>query len=130
LTHRGPDDHGFFEHGSVTFGFRRLAILDLTANAHQPMTSTSGRCTIVFNGQIYNYVELREQLRARGYRFRSTGDTEVLLNAYLEWGPACLERLNGMWSFLIYDREAGKVFGARDRFGAKPLYLRRTKDAT
>jgi asparagine synthase (glutamine-hydrolysing) len=128
LAHRGPDDSGFFIEGPVGLGFRRLAILDLAPSGHQPMTSADNRHVIVFNGEIYNYVELRKELVARGHVFRSTGDTEVLLAAYREWGPACLERLNGMWAFVIYDRVERRIFGARDRFGVKPLFLYR--DAT
>ena len=129
LRHRGPDDQGYHESGSVGFGFRRLAILDLTVEGHQPMPSHDGRYVIIYNGEIYNYLELRQELEARGQRFRSTGDTEVLLAAYAEWGPACLSRLNGMWAFLIHDVEQGTVFGARDRFGVKPLYYCRTREA-
>ena len=127
LTHRGPDDSGIMVDGQVNFGFRRLSILDLEQTGHQPMTSIDGSCTIVFNGEIYNFVELREKLEARGYRFRSTGDTEVLLNAYCEWGEDCLPMLNGMWAFLIYDRRRKLIFGSRDRFGVKPLFVHRSK---
>ena len=119
IRHRGPDDEGFYEAGNGGFGFRRLAILDLTPEGHQPMTSHDGRFVIVFNGEIYNFVELREELRAKGHRFSSTGDTEVLLAAYAEWGEACLSRLNGMWAFLIHDRQSNRVFGARDRLDCR-----------
>lgn len=125
LTHRGPDDDGMFAEGRYGVGFRRLAILDLAPSGHQPMLSADGRYVIVFNGEIYNFIELRQQLAGLGHTFRSTGDTEVLLAAYLEWGEECLERLNGMWAFLIYDRIAQRLFGARDRFGVKPLYMYR-----
>ncbi len=121
LVHRGPDEECVFL-GQVGFGFRRLAILDLSLAAQQPMVSEDGMLVLVFNGEIYNYVELREELRALGYRFKSSGDTEVLLRAYSEWGSDCLYKLNGMWAFLIYDRN-GTVFGSRDRFGVKPLYI-------
>lgn len=127
LTHRGPDDAGTLIEGRVSFGFRRLSILDLEQTGHQPMTSIDGACTIVFNGEIYNFVELREKLEVKGYRFRSTGDTEVLLNAYCEWGEECLPMLNGMWAFLIYDRKRQLIFGSRDRFGIKPLFMHRGK---
>lgn len=127
LTHRGPDDSGIMVDGQVNFGFRRLSILDLEQTGHQPMTTIDGSCTIIFNGEIYNFVELREKLEAKGYRFRSTGDTEVLLNAYCEWGEDCLSMLNGMWAFLIYDRRRKLVFGSRDRFGIKPLFVHRGK---
>ena len=122
LRHRGPDDDGISIDGSVGFGFRRLSILDLSRAGHQPMRSEDGLLTVVYNGEIYNYVELRSELAKLGYRFRSTGDTEVLLNAYRAWGAACVERMNGMWAFVIHDRQHGKLFGARDRFGIKPLF--------
>src|SRR5438874_60001 len=127
VTHRGPDDEGYYENGHVGFGFRRLAILDLSPNGHQPMTTADGRYTIVFNGEIYNYVELRKELVASGHAFHSTGDTEVLLHAYQEWGVGCVSRLNGMWAFLIFDAWTGKLFGSRDRFGIKPLFFWRNK---
>src|SRR5262249_28280723 len=95
--------------------------------AHQPMISEDRGYVLVFNGEIFNYIELREELRALGYRFRSSGDTEVLLNAYREWGPDCLPKLNGMWAFVIYDRKNNRLFGSRDRFGIKPLYCYRDK---
>lgn len=122
LIHRGPDDSGTHVDGSVGLAFRRLSILDLSPAAHQPMVSPDGNFVMVFNGEIYNYVELRHELESRGCRFRSSGDTEVLLQAYAVWGKDCLSKLNGMWAFLIYDKQRGVVFGARDRFGVKPLY--------
>ncbi|MGQ0715397.1 MAG: asparagine synthase (glutamine-hydrolyzing) [Gemmatimonadaceae bacterium] len=128
IRHRGPDDVGFFTRGAVAFGFRRLSILDLTPSGHQPFESADGSCTIIFNGEIYNYIELRRELESLGHTFRSTGDTEVLLHAYQEWGRDCLEKLNGMWAFLIYDDRRRVVFGARDRFGVKPLFRARTPD--
>jgi len=126
LVHRGPDDGGLYMSGSIGFGFRRLSILDLTPAAHQPMVSEDGQLILVFNGAIYNYVELRRELQSLGHTFRSTGDTEVLLHAYRQWGPDCLQKLNGMWAFLIYDRQRGCVFGSRDRFGVKPLFYYRS----
>ncbi len=128
IAHRGPDDSGLYLHQQVGFGFRRLAILDLSPAGHQPMCSEDGQLVIVFNGEIYNYIELREELRAAGHCFRSTSDTEVLLAAYRQWGPECLGRLNGMWAFVIHDRRRGVLFGARDRFGVKPLFVHRGKD--
>lgn len=107
---------------SLAFGFRRLAILDLSPAGHQPMASADGRFWIVFNGEIYNYIELRAELQRLGHCFRSGGDTEVILAAYAQWGEACLNRLNGMWAFAIWDRERRTLFLARDRFGVKPLY--------
>jgi asparagine synthase (glutamine-hydrolysing) len=128
IAHRGPDDVGYFYEDCVAFGFRRLAILDLASSGHQPMISADGRCVIVFNGEIYNYVELRNELASLGHRFVSSGDTEVLLAAYLQWGADCLPRLNGMWAFAIYDRTTRRIFGARDRFGVKPLYVHKSAD--
>jgi asparagine synthase (glutamine-hydrolysing) len=127
IVHRGPDDSGEYIADSVGFAFRRLSILDLSPAGHQPMTTPDGRYTIVFNGEIYNFRELRRELEAQGHAFRSTGDTEVLLRAYMQWGADCLPRLNGMWAFLIHDRTRGVVFGARDRFGIKPLFLWRDR---
>ena len=128
IAHRGPDDSGLYLDHQVGFGFRRLAILDLSPTGHQPMCSEDGQLVIVFNGEIYNYIELRDELRAAGYCFRSTSDTEVLLAAYRHWGPECLDRLNGMWAFVIHDRRRGVLFGARDRFGVKPLFVHRGKE--
>ena len=122
IAHRGPDDAGTLIDGPVALGFRRLSILDLSPAGHQPMTSADGTCTIVFNGEIYNYLELRADLQSRGHQFRSHGDTEVLLAAYREWGSDLLPRLNGMWAFVILDRQRQLLFGSRDRFGIKPLY--------
>jgi asparagine synthase (glutamine-hydrolysing) len=128
LQHRGPDDKGVYIKGSIGFGFRRLSILDLSPSGHQPKVSHDGKKILVFNGEIYNYIELREELRALGHQFESTGDTEVLLAAYSEWGKDCLSKLNGMWAFLIYDITEGKIFGSRDRFGVKPLYRYSSSD--
>ena len=128
LRHRGPDDEGIYIADSIGLGFRRLSILDLSPAGHQPMLGPGGDTVIVFNGEIYNYVELRAELESLGHRFRSSGDTEVLLHAYLQWGHDCLEKLNGMWAFLIYDRPRRILFGARDRFGKKPLYRYQSGD--
>lgn len=125
MAHRGPDGAGIHVAGPVGLGFRRLSILDLSHAADQPMVSQDGQLILVFNGEIFNYVELRRELEALGHQFRSTGDTEVLLHAYRQWGPACLEKLNGMWAFVVYDLQRGLLFGARDRFGVKPLYFHR-----
>ncbi len=128
LVHRGPDDSGHYIDGAVGLGFRRLAILDLMPSGHQPMVSEDGRFVLVFNGEIYNYIELRQELSKAGYTFRSSGDTEVLLAAIRHWGKDCLPRLNGMWAFLVYDREQRRLFGSRDRFGVKPLFVARQSD--
>ena len=106
----------------LALGFRRLSIVDLTSLGHQPMTEASGRYHIVFNGEIYNYRSLRTELESAGFKFVSHTDTEVILYAYRLWGEDCLHRFNGMWAFAIYDKEAGSLFIARDRFGVKPLY--------
>jgi asparagine synthase (glutamine-hydrolysing) len=129
LRHRGPDDSGIYTSGAVALGFRRLSILDLSPSGHQPFESDDGTLALVFNGEIYNYLELRRELQALGHTFRSTGDTEVLLHAYTQWGRDCLPRLNGMWAFLLHDRRRGVLFGSRDRFGVKPLYRHRGRDA-
>lgn len=125
LFHRGPDDSGIYVDGSVGMGFRRLSILDLSEAGHQPMVSADQQYVLVFNGEIFNYVELRSELRGLGYEFRSSGDSEVLLAAYREWGRECLSKLNGMWAFVIFDRRRRCLFGSRDRFGVKPLYVSR-----
>src|SRR2546426_59601 len=128
IAHRGPDDSGLYLDHEGGFGFRRLSILDLSPAGHQPMCSEDGQLVVVFNGEIYNYIELRDELRAAGFCFRSTSDTEVLLAAYRHWGAECLAKLNGMWAFVIHDRRHGVLFGARDRFGVKPLFVHRGKD--
>lgn len=122
LAHRGPDGSGSHIHGSAGLVHRRLAIIDLTDDGLQPMTSGDGSLWIVFNGEIYNYVELREELAAKGHRFHSQSDTEVILHAYEEWGADCLSRFNGMWGFAILDEKRNELFCARDRFGIKPFY--------
>ncbi len=124
LAHRGPDDWGiqwFAEHRSG-LGHRRLAILDLTSAGHQPMGNQRGTRWITYNGELYNFRELRAELERRGYRFRSQTDTEVVLAAYDEWGQECVRRFNGMFAFGIYDTERRELFLARDHLGIKPLY--------
>src|SRR5436309_5152729 len=128
LRHRGPDDAGWFAGGPVGLAFRRLAILDLTSAGHQPMRSPDGCATLIFNGEIYNFRELRAELAARGHTFRSETDSEVLLAAYAEWDVACLARLSGMWAFAIWDERRRRLFCARDRFGIKPLYYHLTAE--
>ncbi len=107
---------------NLYFGVRRLAIIDLSDKAHQPMGNEDGNLWLAYNGEIYNYIELREELKKMGYRFFSNSDTEVLLRAYEEWGETCVERFNGMWAFVIYDKRKKILFGSRDRTGVKPLY--------
>jgi asparagine synthase (glutamine-hydrolysing) len=124
MRHRGPDDQGewWSGDGRIGFGHRRLAIIDLSPAAHQPMQDASGNLCVVFNGEIYNYVDLRDELTKTGHLFRSDSDTEVLLAAYREWGSDCLLRLNGMFSFALYDARRDCVLMARDRAGEKPLF--------
>jgi len=126
LARRGPDGEGQHADGPVRFGHRRLAIIDLSERARQPMIDPASGLALVFNGTIYNYPELRADLIARGHAFFSDGDTEVILRAYAEWGEACVERLHGMFAFAIWDKQ--KLFLARDRLGIKPLYY--TQHAT
>jgi asparagine synthase (glutamine-hydrolysing) len=123
VAHRGPDDSGFFEDDGVAFAFRRLSIIDLSACGHQPMSYADGRYWIVFNGEIYNFAELRRELESLGHRFVSHSDTEVILAGYAQWGGDVVQRLRGMFAFAIYDRESVELFLARDRFGIKPLYF-------
>jgi asparagine synthase (glutamine-hydrolysing) len=152
LKHRGPDDEGYLFyrpkpkslsllHGSdsalregaditnigpvkdaLLLGHRRLSIIDLSVAGHQPMLYGGNELAIIFNGEIYNYVELKEELIRKGHKFRTHTDTEVVLASYAEWGDRCLEKLNGMWSFVILDTKRNILFGARDRLGVKPFY--------
>src|SRR5690606_3089029 len=122
LQPRGPDGWGVVTHGSVAFGHRRLKVIDLTENSRQPMGDQELGLSIVYNGAIYNYRELRRELETKGYRFFSTGDTEVLLKAFHAWGAECVERLNGMFAFAIVDHASKSVTLGRDRLGIKPLY--------
>lgn len=150
VRHRGPDDEGYaliykegahlwrgqdspdfslplipdgvLENVFLALGHRRLSILDLSAKGHQPMCSEDGALCVTFNGEIYNYIELRQKLMVKGYKFQSGSDTEVLLAAYREWGEDCVSHFNGMWGFAIWDTERQKLFCSRDRLGAKPFY--------
>ena len=147
IDYRGPDAEGFlqwslhngqlrrgrgnhWENGvqRVAFGFRRLAIIDLDSRSNQPFSHPSGKFHLVFNGEIYNYLEVREELVRRNHQFATESDTEVLLKAYVEWGPDCLARLNGMWAFAILDVERRRLFCSRDRFGIKPFYYYASDD--
>jgi asparagine synthase (glutamine-hydrolysing) len=125
LYHRGPDSEGIVNEQGFSLVFRRLAIIDLSDDANQPMTDSTGRCSIVFNGEIYNYKELREELRTVGAIFRTHSDTEVILQGYLLWGEKILDRLEGMYAFAIVDREENQAIVARDPYGIKPLYVLR-----
>jgi asparagine synthase (glutamine-hydrolysing) len=130
LRHRGPDAHGTWvgPNNNIALGHRRLSIIDTSTVNDQPFISNDGKLVMVFNGEIYNYIELREKLKNLGLKFRTNGDTEVLLAAYQYWGENCLQYLNGMWAFVIYDHRRGsgreRLFVARDRAGEKPFYYR------
>lgn len=121
MNHRGPDDSGTFIDANIGLGFVRLSILDLSTSGHQPMVSGDERYVIVFNGEVYNYLELKNEL-SKKYSFKNQTDTEVVLYSYIEWGEECLHHFNGMFAFVIVDKLSGKIFGARDRFGMKPFY--------
>ena len=121
LTHRGPDGYGIWEGDQVMLGHRRLAIIDISSRGKQPLEALD-RYWITFNGEIYNYKEIREELEPEGFTFRGESDTEVLLYAYVKWKERCLDKLNGMWSFAIWDKQEQSLFLSRDRFGKKPLF--------
>lgn len=122
LQHRGPDDQGSYVSKGIGLGHRRLAVIDLLPQAHQPMSNEDDSIWIVFNGEIYNYLDLRRQLKTRGHKFKSESDTEVILHLYEEHGDACTEHLRGMFAFIIWDEKRRRLFAARDRLGKKPLY--------
>ena len=136
LRHRGPDDDGFHVEGAAGLAFRRLAILDLSPAGHQPMTSVgcpgcrrvAGPLWLVFNGEVYNYRDLTAELQGLGHTFRSHTDSETVLHAFAQWGPACVRRLNGMFAFAIWDESRQMLFAARDRFGIKPFYYHANAD--
>ncbi len=128
MAPRGPDDKGLYVHGPMGFSHRRLKVMDTSQGSAQPMLDESGTFGIVFNGAIYNYPEIREELVAAGYTFRSHGDTEVILKSYLHWGQDCLEKFNGMFAFAIWNNQTCEVFLARDRLGIKPLYFHVTPE--
>lgn len=125
MTHRGPDGYGIWQEDGTTLGHRRLSILDLSNNGSQPMSYANERYWMTFNGEIYNFLELRAELMEKGYTFRGESDSEVILAAFIEWKEKCLERFNGMWTFAIWDREEKTLFMSRDRFGVKPLFYTR-----
>ena len=128
LTHRGPDDQGVFCQEHFGVHFRRLAIIDLSSSGHQPMTSVDGRLVVAFNGEIYNYLELRKKLKAKGHAFIGDSDSEVLLASFAEWGAECVDYLRGMFAFLVWDLEAQVLHAFRDRLGIKPLYYYKDGD--
>ena len=123
LVPRGPDGGGIYQMNRLAAGHRRLKIIDLSEQAQQPMIDSELGLGIAFNGCIYNYKQLRAELRALGYRFFSSGDTEVILKSYHAWGIQCVDRFHGMFAFAIWERDSGRVILARDRLGIKPLYL-------
>ncbi|TME75147.1 MAG: asparagine synthetase B, partial [Chloroflexi bacterium] len=127
LVHRGPDDQGILLRDAVGLGVRRLAIID-PVGGHQPIHNEGKTTWIVFNGEIYNFPELRERLQDTGHRFYTHTDTEVIVHAYDEWGEGCVERLNGVFAFAIWDSRRGRLFLARDRLGVKPLYYALTPE--
>lgn len=127
LKHRGPDDQSTYIDELVTLGHRRLSIIDLSAAGRQPKCNEDESIWIVFNGEVYNFQEIRPVLEKAGHRFSSNTDTEVIIHAYEEWGEGCVERFNGMWAFAIYDKNNDRLFLSRDRFGVKPLYFCRTE---
>ncbi len=129
IRHRGPDGEGTFTDGALGLGHRRLAVIDRTSAAEQPMATPDGRFVLSYNGEVYNFQELRRELEAHGHRFRSTGDTEVVLYALAHWGEAALTRFNGMFALSLWDRERRELLLARDRYGIKPLYWTRRGDA-
>ena len=120
ITHRGPDGEGHFVSENIGFGHRRLAILDLSKAGHQPMIKND--IVLVFNGEIYNYLEIREELEALGEEFNTNTDTEVVIKAYKQWSYQCVKKFNGMWAFALFDKNEDKIFISRDRFGIKPFY--------
>src|SRR5712692_9008444 len=124
LIHRGPDDQGVFisKSGRAALGFRRLRVIDLSQAANQPMPNEDGTMRVIFNGEIYNFRELREGLAARGHRFRSSADTEVIIHLYEERGPAFVDEIDGMFAIAIWDEREGRIVLARDRAGKKPLF--------
>ena len=127
IYHRGPDDEGYFEDKNVIFGFRRLSIIDVESG-HQPFPYNDERYWMVFNGEVYNYIELKEELKKKGYPFTTDSDTEVILAMFQEYGVECFKRLRGMFAILIWDKQEEKLYGARDQFGIKPLYYRESDE--
>ncbi len=128
IEKRGPERGGTFSDGSLAFGHRRLSILDLSEKGNQPMIDSNLSLALVFNGTIYNHPELRKELSAKGHTFFSTGDTEVILKAYAEWGADCVKHFLGMFAIVVWDLKEKTLFLARDRMGIKPLYYSFTKN--
>src|SRR3954452_19578722 len=128
MASRGPDGEGYYvdDGGRLGLGHRRLAILDPTPAGRQPMSYANGRYWLTYNGEIYNFIELRKELEALGHRFASDSDSEVILAAFVQWGEGCQLRFNGMWAFAIWDAEDRRLFVSRDRFGIKPFMFAAT----
>ena len=129
ITHRGPDDEGFFEDEHIQFGFRRLSIIDIESG-HQPLTYENERYWIIFNGEIYNYVELRNELIEMGLTFETSSDTEVIIALYSHYKEKAVEKLRGMFAFTIWDKQEQVLIGARDPFGIKPFFYREEEKRT
>lgn len=132
ITHRGPNDNGYCDYlideQHLFFGHTRLSILDVSSHAHQPMISEDDNYILIYNGEVYNYIELKNELKLLGYEFESTGDTEVVLKSFIEWGNGCFEKFNGMWALAIYNKKTKKLVLSRDRMGKKPLYYYKDKE--
>src|SRR5262245_42051691 len=122
IAHRGPDGEGFYVSGPVGLGHRRLSIIDLSTAANQPLSNEDGSVQVIYNGEIYNFHEIRAELEARGHQFRSRTDSEVIVHGYEEWGPDCLSRFNGMFAFALWDARVQRLWLVRDRIGVKPLF--------
>ena len=129
LSHRGPDGEGVVSSGAVALGHRRLAILDLTGTGSQPMASADGRVVLTYNGEVYNFREIRAVLEENGYIFRGSSDTEVVVNALHFWGTKAIEKFNGMFAFAAWFNDEKKLILARDRYGIKPLYYLQTENS-
>ena len=129
IAHRGPDDEGFYVHGAIGLGFRRLSIIDL-AGGHQPMADADETVWVIFNGEIYNFQELRAELEQHGHRFRTRSDTEVIVHGYKQWGTGVLGRLNGMFGLAIWDTRNRRLVVARDAMGIKLVYYKVAERAT
>lgn len=129
IAHRGPDGEGIFLDGNIGLGHRRLAVIDLSAAANQPMQAADGLYTISYNGEVYNYKELREELLSKGYTFQSNSDTEVVLKSLIEWGVDALDKFNGMFAFAFWNNKTRELILARDRYGIKPLYYHLTEES-
>jgi asparagine synthase (glutamine-hydrolysing) len=129
MHHRGPDSNGKYIDSNIGFGFARLAIIDLNEESNQPMIIENGNLVIVYNGEIFNYIEIKQELELLGHSFKTKSDTEVVLRSYIHWGEECLHKFNGMWAFAIYNKKENRVFISRDRFGIKPLYYFHNNDS-